>query len=133
MGIAERRKVAIVGAGNLGQALANYGGLRKRGFDVTAVYDKDARKIGSSVGAVTVRGLDDLISDCADGCFDMAILAVPATEAQLVADTLVKAGVHSILNFAPVRVEVPESVSVRQVDLSMELQVLSYYGTKSVQ
>jgi redox-sensing transcriptional repressor len=130
LGIAERRNVAIVGAGNLGQALANYGGLTKRGFDVVAVYDKDARKIGSTVGEVAVRGLDSLVADCTGGCFDMAILAVPATEAQRVADELVTAGVESILNFAPVRVEVPDSVSVRQVDLSMELQVLSYYGAQ---
>ena len=129
LGIADRRNVAIVGAGNLGQALANYGGLSKRGFDVVAVYDKDPEKVGGNVGDVVVQGLDDLVGDCIGGCFDMAILAVPATAAQQVADELVAAGVESILNFAPVRIDVPETVSVRQVDLSMELQVLSYYGS----
>lgn len=130
LGIAERRNVAIVGAGNLGQALANYGGLGKRGFDVVAVYDNDPTKIGTKVGALSVSALDNLDQDCKGGCFDMAILAVPAPAAQLVAEQMVAAGVESILNFAPVRVDVPPGVSVRQVDLSMELQVLSYYGTK---
>ncbi len=130
LGIAKRRSVAIVGAGNLGRALANYGGLAKRGFDVVAVYDKDTRKIGSKVGAVSVQRLDELNHDCSEGCFDMAILAVPANSAQQVTDQLVDAGVRSILNFAPVRVNVPKSISVRQVDLSMELQVLSYYDSQ---
>lgn len=129
LGIANRRNVAIVGAGNLGRALANYAGLSQRGFDVFAVYDNDQRKVGTRVGPLEVQGLDRIEEDCTSGCFDMAILAVPASSAQAVADMLVAAGVESILNFAPVRIEVPEGVSVRQVDLSMELQVLSYYGT----
>lgn len=128
LGIAERKNVAIIGAGNLGKALANYGGLTKRGFDVAAVYDSDTRKIGSAVGPVSVRPFSELANDCSDGSFDMAILAVPAAAAQQVADQLVEAGIQSILNFAPVRVDVPDSVSRRQVDLSMELQVLSYYS-----
>jgi redox-sensing transcriptional repressor len=131
LGIADRRKVAIVGAGNLGRALANYGGLSKRGFDVVAVYDTDQRKVGENVGEIAVSNLDEFAGDCTNGCFDMAILAVPATVAQQVTNHLVEAGIHAILNFAPVRVDVPDTVSVRQVDLSMELQVLSYYGSKS--
>lgn len=130
LGIAERKNVAIIGAGNLGKALANYGGLTKRGFDVVAVYDSDTRKVGSAVGPVFVQAMNELTSDCSNGSFDMAILAVPATAAQQVADQLVDAGIQSILNFAPVRLEVPDSVSRRQVDLSMELQVLSYYGAQ---
>lgn len=128
LGIAARREVAIVGAGNLGRALANYGGLGRRGFDVVAIYDKDPDKVGSPIGAVTVQDLSSLATDCQGGCFDMAILAVPASSAQQVANDLVDAGIEAMLNFAPVRVEVPDGVSVRQVDLSMELQVLSYYG-----
>ncbi len=128
LGIADRRNVAIIGAGNLGRALAAYGGLSRRGFDVTAVYDSDTRKVGSMAGRVEVRNLDQMDTDCRGGCFDMAILAVPAVAAQQVTDRLVGLGVRSILNFAPVRVNVPTNVTVRQVDLSMELQVLSYYG-----
>lgn len=129
LGIAERRTVAIIGAGNLGTALANYAGLSRRGFDVVAVYDQEPAKIGASIGPIGVRDIESLVSDYGDGWFEIAILAVPAGAAQGVADLLVEAGVRSILNFAPIRVEVPASVSVRQVDLSMELQVLSYYGT----
>ena len=128
LGISNRRNVGIVGAGNLGRALANYGGLKRRGFDVAAVYDHDEEVIGSPVGDVVVQSIDELGPGSG---LDMAILAVPANSAQQVTDLLVRAGVSSILNFAPVRVEVPESVYVRQVDLSMELQVLSYYGRTS--
>lgn len=130
LGIAERRRVAIIGAGNLGRALANYGGLSRRGFDVVALYDTDSKKIGSKVGSVTIQHLDVLDGDCQGKTFEIAILAVPAVAAQQVAERLVDHGIHSILNFAPVRVKVPETVSVRQVDLSMELQVLSYYGSR---
>jgi redox-sensing transcriptional repressor len=130
LGISERRRVAIVGAGNLGRALANYGGLSRRGFDVVALYDTDPRKIGTSVGQVVIQDLELLDGDCRSNTFEIAILAVPAVAAQPVADRLVDRGIRSILNFAPVRVKVPATVSVRQVDLSMELQVLSYYGSR---
>jgi redox-sensing transcriptional repressor len=130
LGIADRQRVAIVGAGNLGRALANYGGLGKRGFDVIALYDTDTRKIGTKVGEITIQDLECLDGDCRDKSFEIAILAVPAVAAQQVAERLVEHGVRSILNFAPVNVNVPATVSVRQVDLSMELQVLSYYGSR---
>jgi redox-sensing transcriptional repressor len=129
LGIDKRRRVVIIGAGNLGKALANYGGLSKRGFDVVAAYDSADSRIGKSIGGVEVTSIDDLPTDCEKSLFDMAILAVPASAAQLVADMLVKSGIGLILNFAPVRVRVPESVQVRQVDLSTELQILSYYGS----
>jgi len=128
LGIEGRRKVAIVGAGNLGTALARYHGLSQRGFDVVAIYDVDPQQVGRSVGELEVTGSDRIEEDCRDGLFDMAILAVPASAAQKVADQLVVAGIASILNFAPVRVSVPDEIPVRQVDLSTELQILSYYG-----
>lgn len=130
LGIVERRRVAIVGAGNLGRALANYAGLSRRGFDVVALYDTDVRKIGSKVGSLVIQDLEGLNTDCDAKTFEIAILAVPAVAAQPVAERLVEHGIRSMLNFAPVRVKVPEAVSVRQVDLSMELQVLSYYGSR---
>jgi redox-sensing transcriptional repressor len=128
LGIDGRRKVAIVGAGNLGTALARYQGLSQRGFDVVAIYDVDPERIGSRVGQLEVSDAKRIEIDCRRRLFDMAILAVPASAAQTVADRLVSAGVSSILNFAPVRVSVPDEVPVRQVDLSTELQILSYYG-----
>jgi redox-sensing transcriptional repressor len=129
LGIDNRRRVIIIGAGNLGRALANYGGLAKRGFDVAGVYDNAPKRIGVSIGGVEVRDIRGLETDWESGEFDMAILAVPANAAQQVTDRLVKAGVRLILNFAPVRVRVPDDIQVRQVDLSTELQILSYYGS----
>jgi redox-sensing transcriptional repressor len=128
LGIEGRRKVAIVGAGNLGTALARYTGLKQRGFDVVAIYDVEPNRVGKRIGDIVVTHGDKLESDCQNSLFEMAILAVPASVAQRVAERLVEAGVASILNFAPVRVTVPDEVPVRQVDLSTELQILSYYG-----
>lgn len=128
LGIDGRRRVAIVGAGNLGTALARYTGLSQRGFDVVAVYDVDPRRIGRHIGEVVISDAASIEEDCRAGVFDMAILAVPASAAQKVTDALVAAGISSILNFAPVRVTVPDDLPVRQVDLSTELQILSYYG-----
>ena len=127
LGIENRRKVAIVGAGNLGTALARYSGLSKRGFDVVAIYDVNPKIVGKVVGDISVKEIGEMSSDGGVN-FEMAILAVPARSAQGVADDLVAAGIASILNFAPVRIDVPETVAVRQVDLSTELQILSYYG-----
>lgn len=128
LGIDKRRRVGIVGAGNLGTALAGYSGLSRRGFDVTALYDIDPRRIGQEVAGIPIRDMAGVAADVENGLFDMAILAVPASSAQTVADQLVAAGLRSVLNFAPARIEVPEGVAIRQVDLSHELQVLSYYG-----
>ena len=128
LGIDGRRQVAIVGAGNLGTALARYSGLAQRGFDVVAIYDIDPRRIGERIGSLAISDASDMASDCAAGVFDMAILSVPAGAAQQVAASLSEAGVSSILNFAPGRVDVPDGVAIRQVDLSTELQILSYYG-----
>jgi len=129
LGIDQRRRVIIVGAGNLGRALANYAGLGKRGFDVVAVYDNAESRIGILIGGVEVSAFSQLESDSRTAKFDMAILAVPATAAQQVTDRLVRSDIKLILNFAPTRVRVPEFVEVRQVDLSTELQILSYYGS----
>lgn len=128
LGIDGRRRVAIVGAGNLGTALARYAGLNHRGFDVVAVYDVDPGRVGQSIGEIVVTDAASIQDDCREGDFEIAILAVPASAAQKVTDQLVAAGVSAILNFAPVRVRVPAEVPVRQVDLSTELQILSYYG-----
>lgn len=128
LGIDGRRRVAIVGAGNLGTALARYAGLRHRGFDVVAVYDVDPGRVGQSIGEIVVTDAASIQDDCRAGDFEIAILAVPASVAQKVTDQLVATGVSAILNFAPVRVRVPAEVPVRQVDLSTELQILSYYG-----
>jgi redox-sensing transcriptional repressor len=127
LGLMQDWPVVIVGIGNLGQALANYRGFSARGFRVAALVDADPTKVGETVGDLTVRALDDLPATVQDDGVAIGIIATPATAAQEVADRLVAAGVTAILNFAPAVLSVPEGVSVRKVDLSIELQILSFY------
>ena len=127
LGLTHDWPVVIVGAGNLGQALANYGGFDERGFPVAALVDIDAAKVGTKVGAAKVRHLDDLPEIVGALANVIGIIATPATGAQEVADRLVAAGVTSILNFAPAVLTVPRGVSLRKVDLAVELQILSFY------
>ena len=119
--------VVIVGLGNLGRALANYRGFGSRGFRVAALVDADPTLVGETIGDLTVVSTDQLEAVVVEGQVAVGIVATTATAAQDVADRLVAAGVRSILNFAPVVLTVPEGVSLRNVDLSMELQVLTFY------
>jgi len=127
LGLTADVRVAVMGAGNLGRALANYGGFGRRGFRVVALYDIDPEKVGDEVAGVPVKHLDDLTTDSQSEGIDIGIIATPGSVAQSVAEHLSEAGVRSILNFAPTRVTVGEGVEVRQVDLATELQILSYY------
>jgi redox-sensing transcriptional repressor len=131
LGLTEDRSVVIVGAGNLGQALANYGGFTSRGFPVLAMVDSDPAKVGSNIGGVVVRDVDDLPDIVGSSPTTIGVIATPAQVAQNVADRLVDAGVRSILNFAPAVLAVPDTVLVRKVDLALELQVLSFYQQRS--
>jgi redox-sensing transcriptional repressor len=119
--------VVIVGAGNLGQALAGYGGFNDRGFPVAGIVDIDADKVDTVVGGTRVRPLDELAQIVSARDVSIGVIATPPTAAQDAADRLVKAGVTSILNFAPVVLSVPVGISVRKVDLAVELQILSYH------
>src|SRR5437588_10260304 len=127
LGLTQDWPVVIVGIGNLGHALANYRGFSERGFRVAALVDSDPTKRGEAVAGLRVRGVDELAQVVADERIAIGIVATPAAVAQDVADRLVAAGVTSILNFAPVVLSVPDDVSLRKVDLSIELQILSYY------
>jgi redox-sensing transcriptional repressor len=127
LGLNQTWNVAIVGAGNLGQALANYGGIIQRGFTIAAVVDNDHAKVGQEVGGVRVRHVDELAQLTQAKTISIGIIATPAQYAQAAADVLVKAGIGSILNFAPTVLVVPHSVHVRKVDMALELQILSYY------
>ena len=127
LGLTQDWPVAIVGIGNLGHALANYRGFTARGFRVAALLDADPAKVGEVVGELEVRNLDDLPLVVADKGVAIGIIATPAAAAQDVANRLVAAGVKSILNFAPAVVAVPGGVSLRKVDLSIELQILTFY------
>jgi redox-sensing transcriptional repressor len=127
LGLTQDWPVAIVGIGNLGHALANYKGFPARGFRVVALVDADPGKVGEKIGDLHVRALDDLPAIAAEEGIAIGIIATPAPAAQEVADRLVAAGVSSILNFAPALITVPSTVSLRKVDLSIELQILSFY------
>ena len=117
----------IVGAGNLGQALAGYGGFNGRGFPVSGIVDIDPDKVGIDVAGTAVRALDDLPGIVAAGGIRIGVVATPAVAAQHAAELLIDAGVTSILNFAPVVLSVPSTITVRKVDLAVELQILSYH------
>ena len=127
LGLTHDWPVVIVGAGNLGQALANYGGFRDRGFPVAALVDADHRKVGGLVHGVPVHHLDDLPALAAELEIAIAVIATPAAAAQTVADAIEAAGIRSILNFAPTVIQVPETTSLRKVDLALELQILGFY------
>jgi len=127
LGLTQDWPVAIVGIGNLGHALANYKGFSARGFRIAALVDADPKRVGEVVAGLTVRHLDDLPAVAVADSIAIGIVATPASSAQEVADLLVAAGVTSILNFAPALISVPSDVSLRKVDLSIELQILSFY------
>jgi len=131
LGLTQDWPVAIVGLGNLGHALANYKGFMARGFRVVALFDADAAKVGERVGDLDVCHLDQLPALAQSLELAIGVIATPASAAQDVADRLVAAGVGSVLNFAPVVLTVPPHVSVRKVDLSIELQILSFYQQRS--
>jgi redox-sensing transcriptional repressor len=127
LGLTQDWPVVLVGVGNLGHALARYRGFSARGFRIAALVDADRAKVGEVVGGLSVHHLDELPEIAAGQRVAIGIIATPAGAAQDVADRLVAAGVTSILNFAPALITVPRGVSLRKVDLSIELQILSFY------
>ncbi|HEY6798791.1 MAG TPA: redox-sensing transcriptional repressor Rex [Kineosporiaceae bacterium] len=127
LGLTQDWRVAIIGVGNLGHALANYGGFASRGFTVVALLDADRRLIGEDVAGLRVRSIDDLEEVVRAEGVHIGVVATPASAAQPVCDRLVAAGVTSVLNFAPCVLDVPEGVMVRKVDLSTELQILAFH------
>jgi len=131
LGLNQDRRVAIVGVGNLGQALARYHGFPARGFRIVAAFDADPGKVGMPIGDTVVRPAAELVEVVTQEKVGIAIVTTPPGVAQDVVDQLVVAGVTCILNFAPVLVRVPEGVFLRKVDLAIELQILSYYEQRA--
>jgi redox-sensing transcriptional repressor len=127
LGLNQDWPVVIVGIGNLGAALANYGGFSERGFPVAALVDADRAKVGNMVGTLAIRHMDDLPEIADELGISIGIIATPAAVAQDVADKLVEAGITSVLNFAPSIITVPPTATLRKVDLAVELQILSFY------
>jgi redox-sensing transcriptional repressor len=130
LGLDNRWRVAVIGAGNIGTALLSYGGFESQGFDVVAVFDHDPARIGQRVGALVVQDVSELPAVAASGAFGIGVIATPARAAQGVADALVGAGVRGILNFAPRKLFVPDHVTLRVVDMTMELESLSFALTQ---
>jgi len=127
LGLTVGFRLAIVGVGNLGSALANYAGFHGGGFGVAGLFDSDPEKVGRDIAGLIVEPLEELERAVAAHKIDIGVVAVPADSAQDVADRLAGCGIRSILNFAPTIIRVPEGVEVRRVDLSTELQVLGYH------
>jgi redox-sensing transcriptional repressor len=130
LGLTQDWPVVIVGAGNLGRALANYGGFVSRGFTIAAMLDSDPDIVGSTMATLTVRHVDELEAVVKRHKVSIGVIATPAASAQAVCDRLVSAGVTSILNFAPMVLDVPDGVDVRKVDLSIELQILAFHAQR---
>ena len=126
MGTDKVWNVLLIGAGNLGRALMTYKGFLRKGFRLAAVFDSDATKIGKRFGELEIRPISDLPQIIQELQIRMAIVAVPTESAQTVAEELSAAGIHGILNFAPVSLNVPENIFVQSVDLALQLEQLSF-------
>lgn len=119
--------MAIIGAGDVGTALAHYSGFRNRGFQSTMIFDNSPEKIGKKIGALVVRDIEQMSADIRAANIKVAMLAVPADHAQAVTELLVEAGVEAILNYAPIQLSVPDDVHVEHIDPATHLQKMSYY------
>ncbi len=120
-------QVALIGAGDLGRALARYGGFAHRGFRITRIFDNDPAKIGSYVGNIKVLSARVMKEEIERSGIQVVMVAVPASAAQQVTDVLVEAGVRAILNYAPIVLNVPEGVHVQHIDPAVHLQHMTYY------
>lgn len=126
MGLSTEWSVCLVGIGNLGLALSTYKGFKERGFMITGIFDNDPKKIGMKINDIEVMSTDRIEEIVAQYQIQIGAITVPTSSAQEVADQLVKGGVKAILNFAPVVLNVPPNVELRNVDLSVNLEVLTF-------
>jgi len=118
--------VALVGVGNIGSALVGYKEFQRHGFDIKMIFDNDQRKIGSNHKGILVSDIANLKEGLKENRIDIVIIAVPATVAQYIVDDIVEAGVRGILNFAPINLKVPDNVFLRNENMSMELEHISF-------
>jgi redox-sensing transcriptional repressor len=133
LGLSQGHRVILVGAGNLGRALAGYGGFRRRGFTMVGIFDSDPQVVGDTVVGLAVRDASELRAAVAELVPTIAVITVPDAAAQAVCDQLVAAGMRCILSFSPVALDAPPAVEVRRVDLAVEMQMLSFERARSVE
>lgn len=127
LGIDRQWRLCLVGVGRLGQAIAEYGGFGPQGFEIVAAFDSNDRVVGQKLGNVAVRHSDDLDRFLHANRVDIGIVAVPAAQAQKVVDRLVNAGIHAILNYAPITAHVPHDVTIRHIDPVLAMQSMTFY------
>ncbi len=127
LGITHLRHIVLVGVGRLGTALLNYPGFHERGFQLIAAFDNDPKKVGTKVAGVTVYHIDEMSDVLKRETIDIGVVTVPSDAAQFVVDELIRAGVRSILNFAPMPVSVPDGIPKRAMCIAAEMQILSYH------
>lgn len=126
LGIDRQHNLIIIGAGNLGQAIANYANFERRGFIIKGMFDVNPRLIGLVVRGIEIRGVEELEKFIVENDVQIAALTIPKTKAPEIADRLVKAGIKAIWNFAHTDLDAPEDVIVENVHLSESLMALSY-------
>ncbi|KZF00170.1 redox-sensing transcriptional repressor Rex [Rhodococcus sp. EPR-157] len=131
LGLDRGHKVVLVGVGNLGEALARYGGFGRRGFSMVGLFDRNPERVGLDVDGLQVRHVDSLEQACRDLEATIGVIATPDESAQSVASSFVAGGVECILSFSPVTLDVPDRVEVRRVDLAVEMQVLSFNSSRN--
>jgi redox-sensing transcriptional repressor len=126
LGIDRAWRVALFGVGNIGSALVSYKEFARQGFHIVKLFDNDQRKIGSNHKGIIISDLNSMATEIKEANIEMAVIAVPATVAQYIVDDVVAAGVKAILNFAPINLRVPDDVYLRNENMSMELEYLSF-------
>jgi len=126
LGIDRVWKVALFGVGNIGSALVSYKEFVRQGFQIVKLFDNDQRKIGSNHKGIIISDIRNMGQEMKEAGVELAVVAVPATVAQYIVDDIVAAGIKAILNFAPINLRVPDDVYVRNENMSMELEYLSF-------
>ena len=126
LGIDRIWKVALFGVGNIGSALVSYKEFARQGFHIIKLFDNDQRKIGSNHKGIIISDIKDMEKELKEAQIEIAVIAVPATVAQYIVDDVVRAGIKAILNFAPINLKVPPDVYLRNENMSMELEYLSF-------
>ncbi|MGD9899393.1 MAG: redox-sensing transcriptional repressor Rex [Calditrichaceae bacterium] len=132
LGLKKTWNIALVGIGNIGRALIDYQEFKKQGFQVKALFDSDPEKVGHEINGLHIYNINDVCQVVKEKNIEIAIIAVPAKVAQAVTDFFVNCGVKAILNFAPISIKTPEDVLVKNENMSIELEALSYYITNDL-